>query len=868
MKLYKYLFFIAAFIPAMLAAQEKPSYNPAEPFSKYSKQMDAYYERVGKRASGYKQWKRMQWYQETRLGPDGKVTDAARLKQEAINNVSFQSQQLRTTQNDLYMASWNFIGPNEVTSSDNGIGRVNRIVFHPTNANIFFVCTAGGGLWRTTNAGGSWISLTDGLPNINTSGMALNYSNTNIMYLLTGDADAASSGARGCCEFGQFSSGVIKTTDGGNSWTTTGLSNIISNPWIGFNIKMHPTNPDILMVASNGGIYRTVNGGASWTDVKSGYFYDIEFKPGSPSIVYASTNDSIFRSIDAGATWSGVYELPGSVNGRTELAVTSLDPNYLYAVCGPAGTNSFRGLIRSTDGGENFTVQTTTPNILGRHQFGLDSDDQARYDLTITVSPSNKNHIIVGGIYLWQSTDGGITFSQVPPGLNYHADIHDIRYHPLASNMLYHCSDGGVYSYNSATGVWTNLNTGLRITQYYKISTAQTNTHQVTGGTQDNGTHKMNLNNPVYDQISGGDGMDNIISPTSSSFIYASYQNSIIRKSTNNGSTFFNILDESDHSSYGLSDRWVTQLALHPSDNNTIFIGTFPIVKVFELGGTRVITELSGAGSGGRALTVAPSDANRLYCSNIYTFSDESVGCKASRSTDGGTSWTEIYLAGENRIITGISVNPDNASEIFACFGNYEAGYKVIKSTDGGDTWSNISGSLPNVPVNCIIYDDNNGNPDDAIYIGTDIGVFYRDNNLGDWIPYNTGLPVVEITDLEIQTSSGVLRAGTYGRGIWQTPLFSTACNTTYTFTTNSHGTSAPYFYQASTSITSTAEIQGLGANVHYRAGGRVILNPGFQINAVTDAKFSATIGSCISGGVPPGYRVQSFNGLNGYLVE
>jgi photosystem II stability/assembly factor-like uncharacterized protein len=868
MNFYKFIFFISVFMPVTLLAQEKPSFNPAEPFSKYSKAMDIYYDRVGKNAKGYKQWKRTQWYQEARLGSDGRVPDAATLKQQAISQVSFRSQQLRTTQNDLYQASWNFIGPNAVTSTDNGIGRVNRIVFHPTDVNTFFVCAAGGGLWKTTNGGSNWISLTDGLPNINTSGMALNYNNTNTMYLLTGDGDAAFSGANGCCEFALRSIGVIKTTDGGNSWTRTGLQFSETQGYAGYNIKMHPTNPDILFVTTNGGLFRTINAGATWTELMDSLCFDIEFKPDDPSVVYVSGRQRVYRSADGGNNWSVVYDFPGNADDRVELAVTPSDPQYVYAVAGPAGPSTFRGLIRSVDGGNNFSLMTTTPNILGRHPLGIDGDDQSSYDLTITVNPSNKNHIIVGGIYLWQSTNGGTDFSIVSFSGNYHADIHDVRYHPLASHLQYHCSDGGVYRYNNLTGVWSNLNTGLQVTQYYKISTAQTNTHQLTGGTQDNGTHMMNLNNPIFNRVNGGDGMDNIISPSNASFIYASIQYSTIYKSTNNGSSFFTLLDENDHTNYNLSNRWVTQLALHPTDNNTIFIGTFPIVKVLEVGGARAVTVLNNTGRGGRALTVAPSDPNRLYCSNTWNFSGDREGCKAWRSTDGGTSWTEIYANSSNGIITGIAVNPDNASEIFACFGGYESGYKIIKSTDGGDNWTNITGTLPNVPVNCIIYDDNNGNPDDAIYIGTDIGVFYRDNNLGDWIPFNNGLPVVEITDLEIQNSSGVLRAGTYGRGIWQTALFSTACNTTYTFGTNSHNPGIPYFYQASNSITSTAEIIGLGTNINYRAGARVILNPGFNVNAVTNARFSATIGSCISGGIPGGYLLPTYNGMKGNLIE
>ncbi len=866
MRVTIFFLFILVFIPVFLAAQDQPSFNPAEPFHKYSRQMDAYYEQVGKKAPGYKQWKRLQWYQETRLDANGKVPAMANLKQQAIEQISMRTQQLRTTQNDLFMASWNFLGPTAVTSSDDGIGRVNRITFHPTIANTFFVAAAGGGLWKTTNAGSNWTCLTDGLPNINTSGMALNYNNTNIMYLLTGDADASSSGAMGCCQFGQYSSGVLKTYDGGNTWSTTGLINTISNPWVGYNIKMHPTNPDILFVTSSSGIYRTVNGGATWSVVLNAFTYDLEFKPGNPSVVYASGRQDIFRSTDGGVNWASVYTLPGSMNGRTELAVTALDANYLYAVCGPAGNNSFRGLVRSTDGGDNFTVRTNIPNILGRDQFGLDADDQSSYDLTITVAPANKENIVVGGIYLWQSVNGGNTFSRIPPSSSYHADIHDIKYHPLAPHLLYHCSDGGVYLLNTLTAMWSDLNTGLQVTQYYKISTAQTNNHQLTGGTQDNGTHKMNLISPVYNRILGGDGMDNGISPSNSNFIYGSLQNGVFFKSINNGSSFFNILDDNDHDNENLSPAWVTPLALHPTDNNTVFIGTAPVIKLYEEAGVRLITKL--ALSGRSVLTVAPSNADKIYAASRITVSENSVIYKTWRSDNGGVSATEILSTYSSTPITGLAVNPDNANEIFACFGGFDADNKVLKSNDGGANWTDYTGSLPNVPVNCIVYYDTNGSPDDAIYIGTDIGVFYRDNSLGDWIPYNMGLPVVEVTDLEIQYSSGVLRAGTYGRGIWQTPLFSTTCTPSYVFSANSHNPSTPYFYQAGTSITSTAQLSGAGANVQYRAGGRVILQPGFYASTLTDAKFSATVGSCLSGGVPPGYLLPTYNGLKGNLVQ
>ncbi|MBC7868406.1 MAG: hypothetical protein H7X88_12795, partial [Gloeobacteraceae cyanobacterium ES-bin-316] len=163
-------------------------------------------------------------------------------------------------------------------------------------------------------------------------------------------------------------------------------------------------------------------------------------------------------------------------------------------------------------------------------------------------------------------------------------------------------------------------------------------------------------------------------------------------------------------------------------------------------------------------------------------------------------------------------------------------------------------------------YDDNNGSPNDALYIGTDIGVFYRDNTLGDWIPFSNGLPVVEVTDLEINESAGLLRAGTYGRGVWQTPVYDGACAASLSFT--AHSPSTPAFHSAGNSITSSAVIAGAGANVKYKAGQRITLTPGFRASASTDAKFLSYIGACISGGVPPGYNRSSLNGLPGYLVK
>lgn len=855
-----------------LLAQQKPDYNPAEPFSSYSNKMNEYYRLKGRNTPGLNQWKRLEWYQQSRLNPDGTVPDAYRLKQDAIEQVNlYRASFSNSNSSNLFLASWTSLGPNYITSSDNGIGRINRITFHPTNANIFYVTTAGGGLWKTTNGGNSWQSLTDGLPDINTSGVALDYNNTNTLYLLTGDADAYNSGARGCCMFGKASQGVLKSVNGGITWSPTGLNFNEQDGYLGFNIKIHPTNPSILLVSTNAGIYRSDNGANTWALTLNGLIYDIEFKPGNPSIVYASGRDSIYRSQNGGITWAGIYKLPETPSGRCELAVTPNDPEYVYALAGAVYENEykFRGLFRSINGGNSFSLMANSPNILGRDALGLDVADQSWYDLTIAVDPLDKNHIVTGGIYIFQSFNGGSNFVRMDPSNNYHSDIHDIAFHPLSPSVLLYCGDGGIYRYLYGVNTWNNLNSGLRITQYYRISTAQTNSTQVTGGAQDNGTSMRKTASTSFEEILGADGMDNIISPTNSNYIYASTQFSNIHKSINNGTSFVKIVDEViDIENNNYLKRWLTPIALDPGNNNILYVGTRPILRVLDVAGNISITPLNGTGWCEHVLKIAPSNGNILFAaeSNWY-FNQNTIGTKCWRTNDGGSSWIEIYAL-QNKFMSDIAINPVNPNEIYASFGWYEDGYKVLRSTNGGTNWTNISGSLPNVPVNCIVFQNTTGSPPGAIYIGTDIGVFYRDNNLGDWIPFSNGLPVVEVTDLEIQVSSSMLRAGTYGRGIWETPLFTTSCNASYTFTAGSHAPSTPYFYQASSTISSTAIIAGVGAKVDYRAGNRITLNPGFNVSAGSGAKFNGIIGSCTSGGVPPGKPIESYNGLNGYLIR
>ncbi|MCD4731495.1 MAG: hypothetical protein K8R74_12900, partial [Bacteroidales bacterium] len=234
-------------------------------------------------------------------------------------------------------------------------------------------------------------------------------------------------------------------------------------------------------------------------------------------------------------------------------------------------------------------------------------------------------------------------------------------------------------------------------------------------------------------------------------------------------------------------------------------------------------------------LAIAPNNPNLLYAAyedNIW------------RTDNVGTNWTDISAGLPGLYINFIAIDPDNSMHLFVTLSGFYAGYKVFESDNGGTSWNNISGSLPNIVVNCIAYEDRNGNPDDAIYIGTDIGVFYRNSYLGDWVPFSNYLPTMPVYDLEINESYNVITAGTFGRGLWRSPTY-TSCQSNITLTGN--GAVGYSYYQAGEYINSTNVFDdGHGQESFYKAGDYIQLNSGFQVSS--GSEFKAWIGPCSSG--------------------
>lgn len=867
--------------PVITQAQVLPAYDSAKGFFDYQKRMNDFYKEAGK-IKGYKQWKRLEWYFETRVAMDGKMVDVQKKNQQAVQKAGLMSQQLRAgpEEANLVTGNWTHVGPNAVLQPNGGIGRVNRLAFHPTNANILWAATAGGGLWKTTNAGGSWASLTDGLPNLSLQGVAINPVNPNIIYILTGDADGGNSGFSSCCSFGRNSTGVLKSVDGGTTWAYTGLKWDETEGKRPFKLLMHPSNPNILFVAG-GGLWRTNDAGNTWVQtMEFERIYDMEFMPNNSLVAYFSTNDGkFFRSTDGGISWALQFSSPNPQARRTSIAVTPGNSSAVYMLMSNDknlnnldSSYTFNGLYYSGNAGlagSWVKRESGLPNVFSGDGTGLIGGQQ-NYDHALAVSPANDNQVITGGVSVFVSSNGGTTLSYVDDNLaNYHVDIHELAYGPVGTT-LYAATDGGVYKSINFGVTWVGANSNLGITQYYRISTSAANSVLVLGGAQDNGSHLRSVNNSIFQMIKGKDGMDNAIGQANPNIMYVSAQGGDFYKSYNGGSTVSLFCDSTTLAGYGITIDyfWVNNIVLHPTNDHIVYIGYQPVVRGIDIGGTWTFNAISsqpGVDRSGRTvLNVAKNNANVIYAG------DNRWGSNAEqrlwRTSDGGSSWTTLTIPYQLALFTRLTINPDNANDIWLTYGGYEDGNKVFRSVNGGTSWTNVSGSLPNVPVNCIVYKDNNASPDDALYIGTDIGIFYRDNTIGDWMPFSNGLPVVEVTDLEINEAAGLLRAGTYGRGVWQTPVYDGACTPNLNF--SSHPASTPAFYSAGTSITSSASITGVGSQVQYKAGQRITLTPGFRINASTDAKFLGYIGSCLSGGIPLGFKQSDFNGLPGFLKE
>lgn len=698
------------------------------------------------RGSGWKPYKRWEYDTEERVYPDG-IFPPRHLKYTEFNK--FMSVKCRSPHTAARShGNWQELGPKawvNQTGWNPGIGRVNFIYEEPENPETIYVGTPAGGLWRSTDDGMSWTPLTDQLPSMGVSGIAIDPNDTDIIYIATGDRDANDYNGVG----------VLKSTDYGQTWQTTGMAWNISDGIKSNWLIMHPEDAQTLYLASNDGLFKTEDGTMSWQKILNGNIREVALHPGNPEIVYAVSN-RFFRSENGGLTFEVITDnFPtSSETNRMSLAVTPAAPNMVYVIAGKDSDSGFRGLYRSNDSGLTFTERSDSPNILGYSDDGSSSGGQSWFDLALAASPSNPNRIFTGGINVWRSINGGLGFNSVshwvyPSGIGYtHADIHFLRFY---GNRLYCGSDGGIFRSTDNGQSWTDLSSGLGITQLYRMDFSEQDPYQILVGTQDNGTNF--LYDSTFFHLLGGDGNGAAVNNDNPDILYGAYPYGEITRSIDGGNSFENI-------SWNIEENglWVTPYVLDPSDQNVLFAGYQSFWKYTPEADWQVIGEFGG--NSFRTIAVAPTDNNYLYGAKNATL---------YRTTDGGQNWDVISNQLPNLNITEIAVNPTNPEHILVTCSGYSAGNKVFESFDAGSTFENISYNLPNIPANCVVMDNS---PNKGIYVGTDAGIFYTNDELANWIDFMEDLPKTSIRQLKISESIGKIRAGTFGRGIWESDLY------------------------------------------------------------------------------------------------
>lgn len=740
---------------------------------------------------------RWAWNLEGRLGPGDQIINVAAMERMECTRFQGSPEYSKNKQVAKFLGAWRPIGPFRYTlarqGSDGGLGRVNNIAFPPSHPNSLLAGSATGALWRSDDLGLSWRPLTDGF---GVSGIAFDSKNPEIIYYLTGDGNGFGGNA-----YYKSSIGVMKSLDDGKTWSLLGPLTDQGTTYYGYDLVADPKKSDVLFVATSIGLFGTRDGGKTWTQLLKNYSYDIEFHPTDPSIVYVATQFQVFRSDQGGAegTFQEVAKFPAPPGNqgfysasRVELAVTPAAPDVVYAVFG--GTSGLAGIYRSDDAGKSFSLRSSSPNVLG--EFGYSRSAVTWFALALAASPLDENDLYVASFNIWRSRDGGVTWTQetyrdqTERSQFYkftHNDVHALDFYRSA---LYAASDGGVFMKPIGQDTWADLSSGLPITQIYRMCGQAHDADVLFFGAQDNGNDW--LKESVAVNLLIGDGTTCLINPTNREEVYFASSGPYLFKTTDGGHSLTSIAPPGAQNA-----PWVLPLTTLADDFNTLFACYEDVWKTTD-GGTTWTAISQGDQLG-------PKDSKNDSCVQIVTtpksassggylyVAKETAVYRTTLSATGEGDWENITanLCGdkeETPHISDLAVNPLDPEEAWVTFSGFHQGekvYKGVRSKNGEFEWVNVSGTLPNVPANTLLFD---GGKKNGVYVGMDCGVYYLNDELSDWIPFSGPgihsilpgvLPSVMVQDLLLQkskhTGKPVLRAGTFSWGVWESPPYPTS---------------------------------------------------------------------------------------------
>ncbi|MEO6594834.1 MAG: hypothetical protein ABIP94_08790 [Planctomycetota bacterium] len=696
-------------------------------------------------------WRLMRWRDENGVFDPAAVEQA---RQERAANAAYHD---AIDDAGIGRYGWVERGPSNIG------GRTRSLVIDPGNPNRMWAGSVGGGVWHSTNAGTSWSPVNDQLGNLAVCSLALVPGSPATLYAGTGEGFYNGDAIVG--------KGIYKSVDGGVTFAQLAAT----ASWSYTNrIAVSPSSTTTLLAAtrSPGGIYRTTNGGGTWTQVRSAtacmqVAYDPNDGNKCTADIYESSVHRVVYSTNGGASWSdaasGLTSQAGT-SGRIELCYAASVANMVYASCGTNG-----GLIwRSTDGGVNWVLQTISAG-----------SGAAWYYNTLWVDPTDANFLVTGAYHLYKSTDAGVTLTRISNGYintsQPHPDQHQLIADPgfdgTSNRRVYSTNDGGIYTASdiytaSQTSGWSRKEQSYRVSQFYGAAGDGTS-GRITGGTQDNGHLTLQAGSNTASLTYGGDGGFAAIDWQNPAYIYGEYVYAQVHRSSNGGTSASYI--DGGISEAGSAANFIAPLLLDPNDPLRLLVGAASLwLTTNARAGTVAWTAIKPSiGSNISAIAVAPGNSDIVWIGHnggqIY---------KTSNGTATSPTWTAVDDNGAvnplpNRYIQRIVIDHTNSSSVYVGLGGF-SGDNLRKTSNGGTSWVDLTGSgatgLPSAPVNGIAQHPVLA---DRLYVGTEVGIFASQDGGQTWSTSNDGPADVSVDEVVFMHGSTTLLAATHGRGLW-----------------------------------------------------------------------------------------------------
>ena len=681
-------------------------------------------------------------------------------------------------------------------------GRIADVAVDPTNRSVWYVATSSSNVWKTENRGTTWTPIFDDYPAYSTGSIAVDPTDSNVIWLGTGENTSQRSVGWG--------DGVYKSLDGGSTWTNTGLR---TSEHIG-QILIDPRDPDVVYAAAMGGLwapggdrglFKTTDGGATWAPVleisENTGIADVAMDPRDPDVLYAvafqrrrhvgvliagGPESGVWKSTDGGETWLDITSgLPAGDLGRIALAVSPIDPDVLYA--NAAATEDRSGFYRSPDRGETW-VRMSDYIVVDPQYYGELYPDPHRMDRVYAVD-----------VIIHVTNDGGRTFDQVNTRFK-HVDNHEIVFDPDDPDYMLVGSDGGLYETFDGTRTWRYVSGNMPLMQFYRVGIDNMSPfYTVYGGTQDNSSvggpsrtdNVHGIRNSDWFITHGGDGFQARVDPEDPNIVYTQSQYAGIVRYDRASGEELDIQPQPEAGEGALRWHWDSPLIISPHDSRRIY---FAAQKLFR-SDDRAETWTAVSGDLSRGLdrnqrpvmgriwppeavwknvftspygTIVALDESPLVEGLLYVGTDDGL-VQVSEDGVGGWRRQEVFPGvPAMAYVADVVASRHMADRVYAVFNNHKEGDfapYVVRSDDRGATWANITGDVPGGQSSWTLVEDH-VDPD-LLFLGTEFGLFVTRDGGGSWVRLRGGLPTIAVRDLEIQRREDDLVLATFGRGFY-----------------------------------------------------------------------------------------------------